>query len=251
MSFSNDLNARNLGYLEARQSPSLSFRRLPDFEDFQALLSYRHQAHSPEPDLSSIKMSKLPIPDIDFSQFPDFDDVCLHEIGHADKPAWIYEKSSETEKPTIERVTPTKYSGFFFDDVEKLIKEADDEMETLETLFDPSGNPLFEFKQVHFAYAYDRRYLVLADLIEGILDSKTDPEDCDYTEEFNIDIPLRTREAKKEDAVTSIIKSRFDDVTLLKKVRRLSHIKLNVHHAMLARKQDLPETEKYIRKILS
>ncbi len=143
------------------------------------------------------------------------------------------------------------YSGFAYDEVEGIINEVDNEIEAIQVLFDYDD---LIFKARHINIALDYGYRKLAEMIENYLEDQVQPEE--ESDDFissdldDIEVPLRRRKIKIEDPVSSIIRNRFDDNGVLRKIRRLSKVKFEVNHVMLARKQDLPETEKYLRKAL-
>lgn len=92
------------------------------------------------------------------------------------------------------------------------------------------------------------------DAIEYDLDSTAEQEEdfddfipSDFDE---VEVPLRNRKIKKQNDVTSLMIGRFDDIGVLKKVRRISRSKFEVSHVLMALKQDLVKTSDYLKKVL-
>lgn len=93
------------------------------------------------------------------------------------------------------------------------------------------------------------------DFISSKLDEiESDEEDLDddlisYALD-EIEVPLRRRSVKNEDLVTSILKNRFDDSGVLRKIKRLNKSRFDTSHVRVAQKHDLHVTEQYIKKAL-
>ena len=137
------------------------------------------------------------------------------------------------------------------DEVINIILNAFNEEHVFGMLFE--GDKTYKFNRVHLEYAKEKGYINLCLCLQDRLNYEAmyeNDDDITESEYDDFEVPLRNRRIKQDDIATSKIRGRFNDIGTLRKIKRLSKDKFNVHHAMLARKQDLPETEKYIKKAL-
>lgn len=171
--------------------------------------------------------------------------ISYHELGHAVSQTSFIDSYANRNYVVIQKV---REFGFYYDDVERLINESDKEITALNLLFYETGEACFEFRPMHATYAEDRGFLILAREINKCLSAKAEMEDELYYEKV---YESCKKVEKREDPVTSILKNRFyDEEGVLKKIKRIGREKFNIHHAMFARKQDLPLVESFIRKSL-